>query len=37
VIERVSGVALNTFRESIRDKVLVTLIIFAVLVMGSAR
>jgi ABC-type transport system involved in multi-copper enzyme maturation permease subunit len=37
VIERVSGVALNTFRESIRDKVLVTLIVFAVLVMGSAR
>ena len=37
MIERVSGVALNTFRESIRDKVLVTLIVFAVLVMGSAR
>jgi len=37
VIDRVYGVALNTFRESIRDKVLVTLIIFAVLVMGSAR
>ena len=34
---RVSAVALNTFRESIRDKVLVTLIIFAVFVMGSAR
>ena len=37
MIERVYGVALNTFRESIRDKVLVTLIIFAVLVMGSSR
>jgi len=37
VIERVSGVALNTFRESVRDKVLVTLVAFAVLVMGSAR
>ena len=37
MIDRVSGVALNTFRESIRDKVLVTLIIFAVLVMGSSR
>jgi ABC-type transport system involved in multi-copper enzyme maturation permease subunit len=37
VIERVSGVALNTFRESIRDKVLVTLVVFAVLVMGGAR
>jgi Cu-processing system permease protein len=37
VIDRVYGVALNTFRESIRDKVLATLIVFAVLVMGSAR
>jgi len=37
VVERVSGVALNTFRESIRDKVLVTLVVFAVLVMASAR
>jgi Cu-processing system permease protein len=37
VIDRVSGIALNTFRESIRDKVLVTLIIFAVLVMGGSR
>jgi Cu-processing system permease protein len=37
VIDRVSGVALNTFRESIRDKVLVTLVVFAVLVIGSAR
>ena len=37
MIERVSGVALNTFRESVRDKVLVTLVAFAVLVMGSAR
>jgi len=35
--DRISGVALNTFRESVRDKVLITLIIFAVLVMGSAR
>jgi len=37
VIERVYGVALNTFRESVRDKVLLTLIVFAVLVMGSAK
>ena len=37
MVERVSGVALNTFRESIRDKVLVTLVVFAVLVMASAR
>jgi ABC-type transport system involved in multi-copper enzyme maturation permease subunit len=34
---RIAGIALNTFRESIRDKVLVTLLIFAVLVMGSSR
>jgi ABC-type transport system involved in multi-copper enzyme maturation permease subunit len=31
------AVALNTYRESIRDKVLVTLIVFAVLVMGASR
>jgi Cu-processing system permease protein len=37
VTERISGVALNTFRESLRDRVLITLIIFAVLVMGGAR
>jgi len=37
VIDRISGIALNTFRESIRDKVLVTLIVFAVVVMGSSR
>jgi ABC-type transport system involved in multi-copper enzyme maturation permease subunit len=37
VTDRISGVALNTFRESVRDKVLITLIIFAVLVMGGAR
>jgi ABC-type transport system involved in multi-copper enzyme maturation permease subunit len=34
---RIGGVAVNTFRESIRDKVLVTLIVFAILVMGSAK
>ncbi len=34
---RIAGIAVNTFRESIRDKVLVTLLVFAVLVMGSAR
>ncbi len=34
---RIGTVALNTFRESIRDKVLVTLLVFAALVMGSAR
>ena len=37
MFNRISGVALNTFRESIRDKVLVTLIVFAILVMGSSK
>lgn len=37
MLGRISGIAVNTFRESIRDKVLVTLLVFAVLVMGSAR
>ncbi|MBM3313970.1 ABC transporter permease [candidate division WOR-3 bacterium] len=35
--DRISAVALNTFRESVRDKVLLTLIVFALVVMGSAR
>ncbi len=34
---RIGAVAANTFRESIRDKVLATLLVFAALVMGSAR
>ena len=34
---RIRGIALNTLRESVRDKVLVTLIVFAVLVMGASR
>ena len=37
MFNRISGIALNTFRESVRDKVLVTLIVFAIIVMGSAR
>jgi ABC-type transport system involved in multi-copper enzyme maturation permease subunit len=37
MLNRIGAVAANTFRESIRDKVLVTLLVFAVLVMGSAR
>lgn len=37
MLGRIGGVAVNTFRESIRDKVLLTLLVFAVLVMGSAR
>ncbi|MEO0077611.1 MAG: ABC transporter permease [candidate division WOR-3 bacterium] len=34
---RIVAVAFNTFRESIRDKVLLTLLVFAAVVMGSAR
>lgn len=34
---RIGGIALNTFREALRDKVLLTLLVFAVLVMGSAK
>jgi len=34
---RIAGIALNTFREAIRDKVLLTLLVFALLVMGGAR
>jgi len=34
---RLYGIALNTFREAVRDKVLVTLLVFALLVMGSAK
>lgn len=34
---RVWGIAVNTFREAIRDKVLLTLLVFALLVMGSAK
>lgn len=37
MLGRIRGIALNTLRESIRDKVLVTLIVFAVLVMGASR
>jgi ABC-type transport system involved in multi-copper enzyme maturation permease subunit len=37
MLGRIGGIAVNTFRESIRDKVLVTLLVFAVLVMGSSR
>jgi hypothetical protein len=34
---RISAVGRNTFREAIRDKVLLTLLAFGVLVMGSAK
>jgi ABC-type transport system involved in multi-copper enzyme maturation permease subunit len=36
VISRVSSIAFNTFREAVRDRVLYNLILFAVLIMGSA-
>jgi ABC-type transport system involved in multi-copper enzyme maturation permease subunit len=34
---RIRAIAVNTFREAIRDKVLLTLLVFAVLVMASAK
>jgi len=34
---KITGVILNTFRESIRDKVFITIIVFAILVMGSGK
>jgi ABC-type transport system involved in multi-copper enzyme maturation permease subunit len=37
VTGRVRAIALNTFREAIRDKVFLTLLVFAILVMGAAR
>ncbi len=37
MIGRIRAVALNTFREAVRDRVLVTLVIFAVVVMGASR
>lgn len=37
MFNRIYGVALNTFRESLRDRVLVALIVIAVIVMGSAK
>jgi ABC-type transport system involved in multi-copper enzyme maturation permease subunit len=36
VISRVSAIAFNTFREAVRDRVLYNLILFAVLMVGSA-
>jgi Cu-processing system permease protein len=37
MLGRIRGIALNTFRESIRDRVLLTLVVFSVLVMGASR
>jgi len=37
MFRRVYWVAVNTFRESVRDRVLLTLVVFAVVVMGGAR
>lgn len=36
MIGRVSSIAFNTFREAVRDRVLYNLILFAVLIVGSA-
>src|SRR5205085_944308 len=36
MMTRVSAIAFNTFREAVRDRVLYNLIVFAVLVAGSA-
>lgn len=37
MFNRVLGIAVNTFRESVRDRVLVALIVIAIMVMGSAK
>ncbi len=34
---RILGISFNTFREAIRDKVFLTLLVFGILVMGSAK
>ena len=36
MIRRISAIALNTFREAIRDRVLYNLIVFAILIVGSS-
>ncbi len=35
--QRLSAIALNTFRESVRDRVLVALIVIGLVVVGSAK
>ncbi len=37
MFHRIYGVALNTFRESIRDRILIALIVIAMVVMGGAK
>lgn len=37
MLRRVYWIAVNTFRESLRDRVLLTLIVFAVVAMGAAK
>jgi Cu-processing system permease protein len=37
MIGRIAAIAVNTFRESVRDKVLLTLLVFGILVMGSSK
>lgn len=37
MLRRIYSIAVNTFRESLRDRVLVTLIVFAAITMGAAK
>ncbi len=37
MLRRIWSIALNTFREAIRDKVLLSLLVLAIIVMGSAK
>ena len=36
MISRISAIAFNTFREAVRDRVLYNLVVFAILIVGSA-
>ncbi|MEO0070914.1 MAG: ABC transporter permease subunit [candidate division WOR-3 bacterium] len=37
MLQRIYGMALNTFREAIRDRILIALIVIAIVVMGTAK
>lgn len=37
MFQRIYGMALNTFREAIRDRILIALIVIAIVVMGAAK
>jgi ABC-type transport system involved in multi-copper enzyme maturation permease subunit len=36
-MRKIAAVVLNTFREAIRDKVFITIIVFSIIIMGSGR